>query len=414
MRIKNRLIVGDEKNTILLYGEIGEVISATDIKAEILQAESNGKTIEMRINSLGGDVYSGLAIIEAIRQSNADIRMFIDGVAASMASVIAMCGRHIEMGRYSRLMLHAVSAGCYGNTNEMLQCIQEMKKTENLLCEIISRKCNKTAEEIKSKYFDGEDHWLSAKEALGIGLIDGIFDMEKIQEPTTENIYNITNKRKGVNLKDDYRVFKLHLSRILSLDGHSDETEILNAINRLKTGKNGVLPSMIDNAVKKGWISQKDKDAYISLLRNDTKAFLAKYEVLKNEDAANVIELISEAQNKGIILACETDVYKSIGDEMGANVLCDILRMKPRPKRAARYLNLDFSDRSEWTYDDWRNFDPKGLAENPELYRLLKNKRTGKTMEARSLDWYRKNNPEYLEQHPDYYKSLINKEYNKQ
>lgn len=63
MRIKNRLIVGDEKNTILLYGEIGEVISATDIKAEILQAESNGKTIEMRINSLGGDVYSGLAII---------------------------------------------------------------------------------------------------------------------------------------------------------------------------------------------------------------------------------------------------------------------------------------------------------------------------------------------------------------
>ena len=155
MRIKNRLIVGDEKNTILLYGEIGEVISATDIKAEILQAESNGKTIEMRINSLGGDVYSGLAIIEAIRQSNADIRMFIDGVAASMASVIAMCGRHIEMGRYSRLMLHAVSAGCYGNTNEMLQCIQEMKKTENLLCEIISRKCNKTAEEIKSKPVGG-------------------------------------------------------------------------------------------------------------------------------------------------------------------------------------------------------------------------------------------------------------------
>ena len=186
--------------TVFLYGDIGfpygDGVSDKKLVQELKEAEAAYRTIEVRINSMGGSVYAGIAIFNAIRGSKSDIRIFVDGIAASMASVIALCGKPVEMSRYSRLMLHSVSGGCWGNKDDLKQTVEEMESLETTLCEMYSKKTGKTAEEIRAAYFDGKDHFLNAKEALSLGFIDGIYDADPVPEDSTpEQIYQLFNNR---------------------------------------------------------------------------------------------------------------------------------------------------------------------------------------------------------------------------
>lgn len=184
MEYYNKLIKEKNKSTILLYGEIGDnsEVTCSDIVGEILQADAENKPLEIRINSNGGEVYSGIAIIAAILNCENDIKIFVDGVAASIASVIALCGKHVEMGKYSKIMIHRVSANCNGTTEDLKECITEIEDIEKTLCSIYSEKCKISPEEVRKRFFDGSDHWFTANEAFEMGLIDGIFENEK---PTT-------------------------------------------------------------------------------------------------------------------------------------------------------------------------------------------------------------------------------------
>ena len=74
-----------------------------------------------------------------------------------MASVIALCGKPVQMSRYARLMLHSVQGGCYGNKEEMRGCIREIESLEDTLCEMYAARMGKDKEEIRSLYFDGKD-----------------------------------------------------------------------------------------------------------------------------------------------------------------------------------------------------------------------------------------------------------------
>lgn len=184
--------------TIFLYGDIGDYYDVQSVRVakELMEAEKAGRRVNVRINSNGGEVYCGIAIYNAIQNSRADVRIYVDGIAASMASVIALCGKHVEMSKYARLMLHSVSGGCYGNKKEMQKCIDELESLEDSLADIYSVRTGMTKDEVKAAYFDGEDHWLTAEEALRSGFIDGIYDAEPVPEDSTpEQIYNLFNNR---------------------------------------------------------------------------------------------------------------------------------------------------------------------------------------------------------------------------
>ena len=133
------MIPGTDACCILLYGDIGEYddnVRSGDIARELLEAEALTGKVDVRINSNGGEVYSGIAIFNALKNSKADITIYVDGIAASMASVIALCGKPVQMSRYARLMLHSVQGGCYGNKDEMKDCIREIEALEDTLCEM--------------------------------------------------------------------------------------------------------------------------------------------------------------------------------------------------------------------------------------------------------------------------------------
>ena len=149
------MIPGTDACCILLYGDIGEYgdgVRSGDIARELLEAEALTGKVDVRINSNGGEVYSGIAIFNALKNSKADITIYVDGIAASMASVIALCGKPVQMSRYARLMLHSVQGGCYGNKDEMKNCIREIEALEDTLCEMYATRMGKARDEIRAMY----------------------------------------------------------------------------------------------------------------------------------------------------------------------------------------------------------------------------------------------------------------------
>lgn len=293
------LIPSADSCCILLYGYIGEydTITSADITRELLEAEASYKKIDIRINSLGGEVYAGIAIFNALRNSKADITIYIDGVAASTASFIASCGKPLKMSRYARLMLHSISGGVYGTTSDLLSCIEEIKQLENTLCEIYSSRCGKSVNEIRATYFDYKDHWLTAQQALELGFIDEIYDTDPVPEDSNpQQIYNIYQNRL-TNQKPNNNKMIEQLKKRPSFANCASEADVLQRIGELEVNaakvpvltqerddlkaKNKVfvdkaaadaeaeVTALVDTAFNEGRITEPQKATYVALLKAD-------------------------------------------------------------------------------------------------------------------------------------------------
>ena len=265
--------------TIFLYGDIGYEVESGQIAAELTACAQTGGRIDVRINSNGGDVFSGIAIYNTLRNSDADIHLYVDGVAASMASVIALCGRPVEMSQYARLMLHSVSGGCYGNKQEMAKCIAEIESLEDSLGEMYAKRMGISKEEVKARYFDGADHWLTAEEALQMGLIDGIYDAEPVAAGSTpEEIYKTFNNRLKEPLKKEHMTIEELKKQAQFKDCKTDEEVVAKAQH------------YADLASKASALEEENKEL---------KTKLQTYEAKAEADA--------EAERKALLDAAEKD-----------------------------------------------------------------------------------------------------------
>lgn len=232
------IIPGEDTCCILLYGDIGDsygAVTSGQIARELMAAEAAYKNIDVRINSVGGEVYTGIAIFNALRASKANITLYVDGVAASMASVIALCGKPVYMSRYARLMLHSVSGGCYGNKKDLKEVLDEIESLEDTLCQMYAERLGKDKAAIKTAYFDGTDHWLTADEALGLGLVDGIYDADPVPEDSTpEQIYTIFNNR----LNEPQNSLDMNIEELKKRPQFKDcatEADVLARLGQLET-----------------------------------------------------------------------------------------------------------------------------------------------------------------------------------
>lgn len=119
-----------EDAEILLYGPIGEDyfggVSA-EAFSEAYYPHRNKKILDVRINSPGGDVFEGYAIYARIAQHPGRVNMYIDGMAASIASFIAMAGDSIEMAANSEFMIHDPTAGAIGRIEDFESLIERLK-----------------------------------------------------------------------------------------------------------------------------------------------------------------------------------------------------------------------------------------------------------------------------------------------
>lgn len=324
------MIPGREACCILLYGDIGDYddVRSGDIARELLEAESAYGKIDVRINSNGGDVYAGIAIFNALKNSKTDITIYIDGIAASMASVIALCGKPVQMSRYSRLMLHSVMGGCYGNKDEMRRCIAEIESLEDTLCEMYATRLGKGKDEIRSTYFDGTDHWLRADEALALGFIDGIYDADPVPEDSTpDQVYQIFNNR--LNKPQNEEQMNLdELKKRPHFKNCASDEDFLREIGVLET-EAGKVPGL---------------NTEVNRLTGELKVFQDK---AKADEENSRKKLLDDAQEDGRIDATTRPIYENLLVKDRENGEKALEKLAPK-RKVMNDLHVNPTDESPW------------------------------------------------------------------
>lgn len=163
----------DQPAQVSIHDEIGSWgVSARDFLAQ-LRGIDPATPIQLSIHSPGGEVFDGLAIYHALKsRGNVDVR--IEGLAASMASVIAMAGRRVTMPRNAYLMIHNPNGVAIGNSADMRQLADLLDKLKASLIAAYREKTKKDDEDLSSM-MDAET-WLTGEEAVAMGFADSMTD----------------------------------------------------------------------------------------------------------------------------------------------------------------------------------------------------------------------------------------------
>tara|TARA_R110000851_G_scaffold91621_4_gene199997 strand:- start:5097 stop:5819 length:723 start_codon:yes stop_codon:yes gene_type:complete len=206
---------------IVLYGQIGDdswddtAISATSFHKILKDLPSNTKEIHLRINSPGGSVFDGITIYERLRQHSAKVVVFVDGVAASIASVIALAGDEIHIGNGAFFMIHRPMAGAHGNTSELERTIEILDKIERQMTAIYAKKTSMSTTEI-TQMLTG-DYWIDADMALEMGFADTKTEGEENFAAVASMIDNSSLKSRPNGYKDANQIAK---ERVLEIQNN--------------------------------------------------------------------------------------------------------------------------------------------------------------------------------------------------
>lgn len=164
---------------VFIYGDIGEsywteTVTAADFVKEISALDVDQLTV--RINSVGGSVPDGLAIFNAIKRHKAAVTTSIDGMALSIASLIAMAGDTVEMADNAMLMIHAPWTYAAGNSVQMREQADVLDKWAEAMSTSYAAQTGKPAAEMLTLLTDGVDHYYTAAEAKAEGFIDAVVE----------------------------------------------------------------------------------------------------------------------------------------------------------------------------------------------------------------------------------------------
>lgn len=180
--------------------------------------ESAVADIDLYINSLGGDVFAGLNVVNAIQKSKVQVTAHVEVMAASIAGVIALACDKVEIDKNSLIMLHNCWTVSSGNKKALEQDIKAMEAIDNILHNIISE--NSTDDTLIAQIEEG-DVWLTGEEVAEIftnaelvelkkdyalcaysSLVNLVKENKKLKAEKEEQKEKETEKKK----KEDYKV----------------------------------------------------------------------------------------------------------------------------------------------------------------------------------------------------------------
>ncbi len=172
---------GENEYKLTVYGSIGGWFSENNAEAVRRKIQDvKAEKIHVHINSGGGSAFDGVAICNQLKQHDAEIIVHIDGWAASAASVIAMAGDKIIMPSNTMMMIHQASTFEYGNADLFEKTARDLRKIDSALAVSYKKRFVGTDEELKQLLKD--ETWLTAEEAVALGLADEIADEIEIDD----------------------------------------------------------------------------------------------------------------------------------------------------------------------------------------------------------------------------------------
>ena len=360
---------------VFLYGSITSesedsvpTVSSSDVARQIKALESVYTKCIIHINSNGGSIIDGIAIHKTLCDTNMNLEICVDGVAASMAAILVQVPNAKRvMGKYSKMMLHSPTGEVRGTSVDLRQYAQMMDDFESTLVDIIANRCGFDSTEVKNKWFDKTDHWLSAQQALNEGLIDEVVDgcvtksPKNLKDPIA--IYNFyeqqISNQNHIDMDFPKLIAKLGMpvgsteDQVMDFVGNvvAENTNLKNEVTNLKTENQGLkdaaeaahqqeIKSLIDDAVTAKKITEDQRAAYTALLEKDF------------DNAKVVLDSIKPYQPLTLVPGAE-----------------------PIPAGIPE-------DRKSWTFTDWQRQDGKGLealkASNLDAYKSLYKNSFGK------------------------------------
>lgn len=166
-----------------IYGTITPIIEEnTDMSASRLRGllKKAAGPIDLHINSSGGDVFEGLAIYNLLKASPNHITVYIDGLAASIASVVAMAGDRIYIPANAMLMIQAPWTSAQGNSKELRKLAADLDRLAESMKNIyIDRTGGRMSRQTITKLMD-QEAWLTSSEVLEYGLADKVLNPVKV------------------------------------------------------------------------------------------------------------------------------------------------------------------------------------------------------------------------------------------
>lgn len=342
MRIYKRIGIDLDDSGYFVDG-----VNGSDFASEMAWLQDKCKKINVRINSGGGSVIDGYAIVASILNSKVPVDTYIDGLAASMAAVIAVCGKKVYMADYGVFMIHNVSGAEDSIANKFSETINT----------ILAGRTGNTTEAVAEMM--SKETWMNAEEALNGKFIDEIVNTSNKKKATVKNDVNelyayfneIINPK--INMKQ--------IANTLKLAENVSEVEVVNAINA-KDAQIAELQNKI-NALEaeKTEAENKRKEA----LKNKATELVNKAVEAKKIEAAEVAELVNTASESEEKFAL---VEKMLSKINNVNKAVRILENKAGAP----------DEKANWTWTDWSKKDPKGLENmlktQPEVYNELYNK----------------------------------------
>lgn len=159
---------------ILLYGRVGlsyfyNHFTEQEVIEALLELGDQDEIV-IRMNSGGGDAFTGVTIYNYLKSIDAKVTIYVDGIAASAASVIAMAADKLVMNEGTTMMIHDPSSGVFGTVAEMQRSQNMLEKIGKQMAKLYSKRAKASADEIRDMMI--EETWLTSDEAVEQGFAD--------------------------------------------------------------------------------------------------------------------------------------------------------------------------------------------------------------------------------------------------
>ncbi len=296
---------------VYIFDEIGAYgITAQDFISEM--KEYKDTPVNLRINCIGGDVFDGMAMYNIIKKREAKTTAYIEGIAASMGSVIALAADEVVMAENSLFMIHNAWGGAMGEAEDMRKTASILEKISGEIANIYERKTRLSLNRIVEMM--DKETWLNANEAYELGFIDLIsdsikvaakYDVSKFKNITTEQIHNklninVNNKKMTEELKN---WFNNKVDEIVnSVKGADNKSEdVVTEVNVMLSDNDE-----ISNKLSSFEASVTDLNGKIVSLEEELTSTKGENETLSTE-IERLNALLNKADAKGTEVVTEGD-----------------------------------------------------------------------------------------------------------
>lgn len=220
------------ENEVYLYGPIGEGGITAKAFIDSLKTLNTSNTVNVRINSEGGDVAHALAMYNALSELS-DVVIHIDGLAASAGSVVAMAGK-CRMAENAIMMIHRPWSGAVGDSDAMRKAGEILDKFQPTLVSAYAKKTGLSDDKLNAML--AEETWLTAAEALEMGFVDEVIEAMAVAASADLSAFDQVPERIA-QIHAKARANYQEIQNIVDLHNQFQKDEPLKAETLMASGK---------------------------------------------------------------------------------------------------------------------------------------------------------------------------------